>query len=159
MSTIAIIAVENTDKSIKSVICASDGYIEHTGKVLLENFNTKSKTEILISHGGLHILEAEIGKKHSFNAPREGWTWHSDYNKQLAIPKTWCRFYHRDRGDELIIDYSKNEDELLSTYNKESWAEFVYLYKDRKWYVKQNNIDTYTSLSEQLDYIEEIENN
>ena len=158
MGTISIIAIENLDKSIQSIICDSDGYIEHAGKILLENYNTKSKIAHLISHGNVHILSKEIGKKHDFNTPRKGWTWHSDYNEQTAIPKTWCKFYHRDKGDDLLIDNSKNEDTLLNTYNKESWAEFVYLYKNRKWYVKVNNVGTYSVLSEQLDYIKTLEN-
>jgi|TARA_R110001583_G_scaffold63393_1_gene185694 hypothetical protein len=157
MSTIAIIAIENTDKTINSIICSTDGYIEHTGKVLLESYNTKQRLEYLISHGSISILGSEIGKKHNFNTPREGWTWHNDYNIQTATPKNWCRFYYRDRGDELLIDNYKNEDELLNTYNEDSWAEFIYLYKDRKWYVKQNNISTYTTLSEQIDYIKSMD--
>ena len=39
MSTIAIIAIENTDKSIDAIICTSDGYIEHTGELLQKNYN------------------------------------------------------------------------------------------------------------------------
>tara|TARA_R110000823_G_scaffold211623_1_gene341879 strand:- start:380 stop:859 length:480 start_codon:yes stop_codon:yes gene_type:complete len=158
MSTIAIIAIENTDKTIQSIICSTDGYIEHTGNILLKNYNEKQRIEYLMSYGSISILGPEIGKDHDFNTPREGWTWHSNYKLLSPISKKWCRFYHRDRGDELVIDHYKNEDELLSTYNEDSWAEFVYLYKNEKWYVKQNNIDTYNILSEQLDYIETIEN-
>jgi len=158
MSTIAIIALENTDKTIKSIICSTDGYLEHTGKILIENYNAKQRTEYLISHGSISILGSEIGKKHDFKAPREGWTWHNDYNLQPPTPKTWCRFYHRDGGEELMIDHFKSEDELLTTYNKDSWAEFIYVYKNRKWHVKQNNINTYNTLSEQLNYVENIEN-
>tara|TARA_R110000824_G_scaffold307597_1_gene495094 strand:+ start:326 stop:805 length:480 start_codon:yes stop_codon:yes gene_type:complete len=158
MSTVGIIAIENIDKTIKSVMCSADSYIEYTGKILLENYNEKQRLDYLISYGSISILGPEIGKKHDFKAPREGWTWHNDYNIQTATPKNWCRFYHRDRGEELIIDHYKDEDELLNTYNDDSWAEFIYLYKNRKWYVKQNNVGTYTLLSEQLDYVKIIEN-
>ena len=158
MSTIAIIALENTDKTINSIICSTDGYTEYTGKILLENYNEKQRIEYLISHGGVSILGPEIGKKHDHNAPREGWTWHSDYNKLPSISKKWCRFYHRDGGEELMVESFKNEDELLTTYDKDSWAEFIYLYKGREWHVKQNNINIYSTLSEQLNYMEEIEN-
>tara|TARA_R110001599_G_scaffold332216_1_gene547432 strand:+ start:532 stop:1059 length:528 start_codon:yes stop_codon:yes gene_type:complete len=157
MSTIAIIALEKDDKSITSIICDSDGYTEHTGKILLENYDTKQRIEYLITHGSVSVLGPEIGKQHDFEAPREGWTWHSDYKKQTPISKKWCRFYHRDKRDELIIDNYKNEEELLSTYNNESWAEFIYIYKDKKWHVKQNNVNTYSILSEQLSYAKEIE--
>jgi hypothetical protein len=158
MSTIAIIAIENDDKSISSIVCSSDGYIEHTGKILFKNYNVKQRIEYLIAHGGISVLGPKIGEKHNFDAPREGWTWHSDYKKQTPIPKTWCRFYHRDNGDNLMIDNYKDESELLSTYNSESWAEFVYIYKNKKWYVQQNNVNTYSILSEQLNYTKEIEN-
>ena len=156
MSTIAIIAIENTDKSINSVMCASDGYIEHTGELLQKNYNTKQRIEYLISHGSISVLGSEIGKKHNFDTPREGWTWHSEYKNQTPTPNTWCRFYHRDREDDLMIEKYKNEDELLMTYSKDSWAEFIYIYKNKKWYVKQNNIDTYNILSEQINYVKEI---
>ena len=155
MSTVAIIAIENANKSIDSIVCTSDGYIEHTGELLPQKYNTKQRIEYLISHGSISVLGPEIGKKHDFNAPREGWTWHSDYKKQTPIPKEWCRFHHRDRGDDLEIDQYEDENHLLTTYGKDSWAEFVYIYKDRKWYVQQNNIDNYSILSEQIDYIKE----
>ena len=104
-------------------------YMQDELDAFVKNYNTKQRIEYLISHGSISVLGSEIGKKHNFDTPREGWTWHSEY---------------------------KNEDELLMTYSKDSWAEFIYIYKNKKWYVKQNNIDTYNILSEQINYVKEI---
>jgi len=154
MSTIGVIAVQSKNGSIKAVYNNADSYIEGVGIILHKYYNTTKKATELIKHGGISLLGSEIGEKHDFNLPREGYNWLPNYNKDTAINYKWCRFYSRDNGEELEMYNLKNEKELLNEFGKESFAEFVYLFKNNQWYVKQNNVDIYSLLFEEIEYNE-----
>ena len=100
MATIGIIAIQSKNGSIKAVYNNSDSYIEYAGVILEKYYNTTKKINELISYGGISLLGSEIGEKHDFNHPREGYTWLPGYNKDTAINHKWCRFYSRDNGEE-----------------------------------------------------------
>lgn len=86
MSTRSNIGIINTDGSVLTIYCHSDGYPSYNGKLLLNYWNTEDKVRTLLSLGDLSILGAEIGEKH-------------DFNKHDFTTK-WCRAYGRDRGEK-----------------------------------------------------------
>jgi len=182
MSTIALISIQQKDK-IQSVYCNNDGYIEHCGMILNKHYNSFNKAKELISLGSLFCLGPEIGKAHNIDLPFEHQFWHPNYDKQKSIPKTWSKFYYRDdvkllstkkkwekkhnEYKDLTIDNfiinTKNEEELFETYNLESGVEYIYLFKDNSigggypnWFVKNNNVDTYNLLKENIKYINTV---
>ena len=53
---------------------------------------------------------------------------------------------------DFIINI-KNVEELFETYTLESGVEYIYLFKNNIWYVKNNNIGTYNLLNENIKYI------
>ena len=148
------------------------------------HYNTLSKVENLISHGNLWCLGTQIGKAHDMDQPFEHQIWHPSYNKSSCTPKTWCKFYYRDeieyiknghlKGSEgrkkiensynaykdLTIDdfivNIENEEALFKTYTLESGVEYIYLFKNNNWFVKNNNVDTYNLLSENIKYINTV---
>ena len=169
MSTISLISLQQKD-NIQSIYCNSDGYIEHCGVILDKHYNTLNKVKELISYGSIFCLGQEIGKPHNIDTPFNHQFWHPQYDKQKAIPQTWSKFYYRDEikfpsplsdkketyKDLTIKDFIiniKNVEELFETYTLESGVEYIYLFKNNIWYVKNNNIGTYNLLNENIKYI------
>lgn len=120
MATRSTIACENKDYTISMVYCHWDGYLEHNGKILLENYDWL-KTQELIGLGSLSILAKDIGQKH-------------DFNEKVDC----CKFYGRDRGE-------KNT-EATEYENFDAWLqsglqqEFDYILRlDGQWYVRFND--------------------
>jgi len=125
MATRSTIAKLGKDGIIKAVYCHSDGYLEHNGKVLNEYYKDESKVDELLAHGDISSLDQNIGEKLPFN----------DY--MLFHEKKQCRFYYRDRGEDLMFNEFESDTEYLE------WAGdvangFIYLYTYGAWYVYDN---------------------
>lgn len=90
MSTRSYIGIRNPDKTTKVIYAHWDGYVEHNGRILFENYKDKEKIEALLELGDISSLAAEIapadGVEHSFDKPAEG----------VVVA------YHRDRGEDSI---------------------------------------------------------
>jgi hypothetical protein len=43
MGTRSTIAIQNADNTVTGIYCHWDGYVEHNGKILNENYTTESK--------------------------------------------------------------------------------------------------------------------
>ena len=121
MGTRSRIGVMHGDKC-KSVYCHWDGYLEHNGKMLLENYDS-SKANFLVALGDLSSLAREIdfpdGEFHSFNSPMENVT----------------VFYGRDRDDDgtdYVVDHTFEE--FLERADN-CGAEYYYIMKDGEWFV------------------------
>lgn len=101
MSTRSRIAIENQDGTVRSIYCHFDGYPEHNGAVLFENYKTQGKVESLVSLGAISFLQEEIeipeGVTHNFS------------NQQKGITVA----YHRDRGEDLCIEDHKNVEDFI----------------------------------------------
>lgn len=100
MATRSTIALEFADGTVGQVYCHWDGYLEHNGKILFENYSDPFKLRELIDIGDLSVLHANIGERH-------------DFNEQY---KDGCTFYGRDRGETGVnaryfkdfADYERN---------------------------------------------------
>ena len=137
MSTRAAIAKLNTNTNeAKLIYCHSDGYLEYTGKILNEHYNSEDKVDELLSYGDLSIINENIGEK--LDVP---------FNDYTAFAnKKQCRFYMRDRGEKnkeatnLSINnaYFQSAENALLEYSFENMdVDFVYAFDTRlqKWYV------------------------
>jgi len=133
MSTRAAIAKLNTDTNeAKLIYCHSDGYLEYTGKILNEHYNSEDKVDELLSYGDLSIINENIGEK--LDVP---------FNDYTAFAnKKQCRFYMRDRGEKNkeATDLSNTncaENALLEYGFENMDVDFVYAFDTRlqKWYV------------------------
>jgi hypothetical protein len=127
MATRSFIGKLESDGTIRAVYCHWDGYLEHNGKLLAENYRTDEKIDRLLNEGALSSLGRDIGTKHSFDELQH---------------QSHCTFYSRDRGEgieETKAEVFRNEQDFF-VGAKSNWAEFVYLWKDQKWWYKQ----TYT---------------
>lgn len=61
MGTRSTIGVLNTDGSVTAVYCHWDGYPEHNGKILIDNYTTEEKVRELIGLGSISSL-SECGE-------------------------------------------------------------------------------------------------
>ena len=149
MSTRAAIAKLNTNTNeAKLIYCHSDGYLEYTGKILNEHYNSEDKVDELLSYGDLSIINENIGEK--LDVP---------FNDYTAFAnKKQCRFYMRDRGEKnkeatnLSINnaYFQSAENALLEYSFENMdVDFVYAFDTRlqKWYV----YDNINSMGDKLD--------
>mgnify|MGYP006158969001 FL=1 len=133
MSTRAAIAKLNTNTNeAKLIYCHSDGYLEYTGKILNEHYNSEDKVDELLSYGDLSIINENIGEK--LDVP---------FNDYTAFAnKKQCRFYMRDRGEKnkeaTNLSNTNCAENALLEYGFENMdVDFVYAFDTRlqKWYV------------------------
>lgn len=119
MATRSFIGKQLPNGDIVGVYCHWDGYPEGVGKTLKAHYTDPIKVDALLTLGALSFLDAEVGEKHDFDNPRDGWT--------VA--------YHRDRGDRPIKQIAfKNSNELKRDCGVRCGAEFAYVMgKSGKW--------------------------
>ena len=150
MSTRSKIGILRKDGSVDHVYSHWDGYPEHNGVVLIENYNNINKLNELIKNGDMSILAEHIyptpDKEHSFDHEK---------GRQDDV----CLFYNRDRGEDWKHTNprtSKSLDRFIQDC-KLSDCEFAYLYDEDKkeWlfssipYGKESDMD-FCSLKDEL---------
>ena len=143
MATRSAIAKLGKDGIIKSVYCHSDGYLEYNGKILNEYYKDESKVDELLAHGDISSLNKNIGVKIDF----------MDY--ELRAKNEQCRFYHRDRGEDLMFNEFESDIEYIEWANDVANG-FIYLYAFGAWYVYDNGfVRTYGRASHKFVELEE----
>lgn len=107
MATRSNIGYIDSNGKIRVVYCHSDGYPEHNGKVLSQNYTDPAKVKELVELGDMSFLDSSI----------EG-----------------TEFYGRDRGESYVDAVTYNDaDEWL---DEAGWIEYFYLYTpERLWEV------------------------
>lgn len=126
MSTRSMIGKLQDDGQVRCIYSHHDGYIEHVGEVLAGHYTDPAKIDALLDLGDISALYEEIGEKHDFDR---------DPYKPDPHP-TWTLAYGRDRGEENVAAKTMPLDEYWALMENGSWAEFLYLYQDGAWWVK-----------------------
>jgi len=109
MSTNSAISMKLDNGQLKAVYCHWDGYPSHNGMLLKRYYNTKEKVEELLTFGDISSLADCVEN---------------------------CEFYHRDRGEKLIISQLANLEIFHSLYylsGKFSTAEYIYVFDHEEW--------------------------
>lgn len=133
MGTRSDIIVECADGKFHCIYCHWDGYLSHNGQILFDHYTTQAKCEALVALGDISLLKAEIGVKHSFDAPPL-----SDKAAREAYDAKYANMttaYHRDRGEKLNITVG---DTLQAVWpGEDTWTEFIYVWRKDpgKWFV------------------------
>jgi len=121
MSTRCVIGKKTKD-GYEAIYSHWDGYPEKPGVgwMLRKYYKNPAKINKLISLGSISSLGKEIGRKHSFNKPHEGWT--------VA--------YHRDRGEPWKDTKPQKFKTLqaLKDFKDAGWTEYLYVYEKGKWH-------------------------
>ena len=138
MATRSTIAKLGKDGIIKSVYCHSDGYLEHVGRVLDGHYRDESKVDELLEHGDISSLNENIGVKLPFH----------DY--MSFHEKKQCRFYHRDRGEDLMFNEFESDIEYIEWAKDSCNAEYIYMFAFGAWYVYDDDVGKFIELEEAL---------
>ena len=125
MATRSTIAKLSKDGIIKAVYCHNDGYLDYNGKMLNEHYKDESKVDELLAHGDISSLNENIGVKLDFNVYK------------LFYENEQCKFYHRDRGEDLMFNEFESDIEYIEWANEVANG-FIYLYAYGYWYVYDN---------------------
>tara|TARA_R100001440_G_scaffold12246_3_gene21592 strand:- start:4324 stop:4782 length:459 start_codon:yes stop_codon:yes gene_type:complete len=110
MATRSEIAIENADGSIKSVYCHSDGYIKYLGVMLKKHYNNFDKASSIINENDCSVLKPTIKQS---------------------------RFYNSWRGEDTKSKHFPNEYTFMKYFQKDIFAEYIYLFKDDQWHVSK----------------------
>lgn len=117
MGTHATVSIK-TNERIRTIYCHYDGYLSSLGRVLLEHYTTEERINELIDFGDASSIYKNLcpleDSEHSFLYPQ----------------KDTCVFYHRDRGEDLVIKKYASETSLLHN----GGMEYNYLFRDGEWY-------------------------
>ena len=125
MATRSIIA-KLDEKGVEAIYCHSDGYLEHTGKILDQHYQDEEKVDELLAQGDASIIDENIGEKIKFN----------DFKSRITNKQ--CVFYARDRGEKPSSRQPitlEDDIALLEFAEKACDAQYVYLYAFGYWYV------------------------
>lgn len=150
MATRSTIALEFADGTVQQVYCHWDGYLDHNGRILFENYRDPFKLRELIDLGDLSSLRPNVGTQHPFSYIGEMDA--AEYDKLYG---DMCTFYGRDRG-ETSVEAKKFKD--FEDYKaNHQYEEYEYiLRKDGNWYVDQYG-KGYTLLAEAIECMDEEE--
>ena len=110
MSTRSEIAIENKDKSISSIYCHSDGYLEYNGQILNNHYNSYEHALSIIKQNDCSSLEETIEESRFYN------TWRNEDTKAKNFDSEW---------------------HFMEEFGHNIFAEYIYLFKDDKWYVSE----------------------
>lgn len=135
MATRSTIAIELADGKVKQVYCHWDGYLDHNGKLLVENYDTPEKIEALLAHGDISSLGTCVGERHPFDTYDKSKLSAEDLAlAERAEAEGWTLYYGRDRGEEgTKARVYKNYAEYR---NKAQFEEYNYCFRNGAWEVE-----------------------
>ena len=126
MATRSTIAIK-TEDGIKAIYCHWDGYVDHNGRILKDNYVDAEQINALIDLGDLSSLSTQIGEKH-------------DFDDRSTHKDEWCTYYGRDRGEDCPATVYPTIAEWVEGY-AESWCEYFYLFDGQDWIVSNGKKD------------------
>ena len=134
MATRSTIALEFADGTVQQVYCHWDGYLDHNGKILFENYKDPFKLRDLIDLGDISSLGPNIGEQHSFEIP--GTYGSPEYVAESERRQQITTFYGRDRNETGVG--AKTFKDFADYKDNHQYEEYEYiLRKDGNWYVSQ----------------------
>lgn len=142
MSTRSNIAIEDMETGeVRAIYCHSDGYLEGVGQTLLTHWTDRAKLDELIALGDISTLGEEIGTKHNFDYYGHFYDIYKTkggHEAMYADPefqrlRRMVLAYHRDRGDQDTDASIYPSVEAYYESGAESWAEYLYLYRQGVW--------------------------
>lgn len=115
-----------------SIYCHWDGYVEHNGRILFDNYTDEAKVRELISLGDMSVLRKDIGVKHFFSNPH---AYKSEaYNAYEAEFGDMCVFYGRDRDETNTGPATDASYEDFLSRVDNCGGEYFYIFKDGVWF-------------------------
>lgn len=123
MSTRSNIAIEGADGSIKVIYCHFDGYLEHVGKILHENYKTTVLVDTLVSGGDMSALGKTPGECEYYK-DREGEKWEDVKPQQYDTTKEYFDTLVDDVFIEYIYIFDINTKEWRVSYCRQPFNQY-----------------------------------
>lgn len=111
MSTRCRIAIKNNDGSYKSIYCHHDGYPSGVGHILKNYYTKKKKIGQLLALNDISSLGETL-----------------DYESTID--------YNRFRDEDTHSEISETLEDLI-ILSKECWAEYLYIFENNDWTIKE----------------------
>lgn len=120
MSTRSFIGYVDEDGDIHAIYCHFDGYLEGVGFTLVDHYRKFDKVRKLVSLGAIDSLHPNLSRgEHTVAFDR-------DLGNESGI----------NIGD-LLSTHLFNTEKKYTEYAYEHNAEYVYLFKNNKWYYNE----------------------
>ena len=152
MGTRSTIALEFADGTVEQVYCHWDGYLEHNGKILFENYSDPFKLRDLIDQGAISSLGINIGEKHPFSPHGEG----NAAAYDAAVKAGATTFYGRDRSETGVS--AKKFKNFTDYVLNHAYEEYEYILRNVEgkatWFVAEHS-NRYVPLAEAFNNIKE----
>lgn len=136
MSTRATICfLDEKNKLLTTAFCHFDGYIQHTGKILKDNYSTPEKAFELVDNGAMNSIKENINDI-VFKSSLDAFAWSREYGKNYVY---------------LI----ENEEFKLITNNKENlpFQDIIYVFYKNEWlYFNTSDFDSENQYLQHLDW-------
>lgn len=135
MATRSAIGVAYGDV-IKAVYCHWDGYVSNNGRILQENYDRPTASN-LIALGDISSLRPEIGVEHPFSR-FDSEISDAEYQRLYGDMTT---FFHRDRGEENAKDWKvfDTAEQFVEHFDGCGCEYFYIMGNDNEWYVNAYN--------------------
>lgn len=116
MSTHAAIIVPHPEGGWQGIYVHSDGYLEHTGRLIARHYQDGDSARAIVALGDLSALGERLEPKgpHSYFKPEPGTT--------VA--------YHRDRGEDLVIRKGPTVEHLVAQFEANG---HIYVWNGAGW--------------------------
>lgn len=128
MSTRSKIGIIRLDGTVDHIYCHWDGYPEHNGYILFNNYSNINKLNELIKNGDMSILN-----EHIFPVPDKPHNFGSLDESQDDV----CIFYNRERNEDWKHTCPKTSKDIYRFINecRMSDCDYAYLFDERnnKW--------------------------
>ena len=123
MSTRSKIGILRKDGTVDHIYCHWDGYPEHNGCILYNDYNNINKINSLIKNGDMSLL-----REHIFPNPTKPHNFEFNEEKQDDV----CLFYNRDRGEDWKHTCPRTSESLNRFIDqcRLSDCEYAYLYDE-----------------------------
>jgi len=121
MGTRSFITIKHKDNTYSGVYCHWDGYPEHNGKILKEDYQARSKVVDLIDGGDMSSLKTKTTWESTFQD--------DDYNNTREEQPLY--YFERGETDEDTI-YPKHftNHQKMYKYAKNCGCEYIYTFDD-----------------------------
>lgn len=118
MATRSFIALKHSDDTFSGVYCHWDGYPEHNGKVLRDEYTDRNKIVDLLDGGDISSLKTD-----------------HDWDRN---PMPAGVLYYADRGEQHDVQHFQSVVDLEDTA-RGMGCEYLYVYDESKWICEDLN--------------------
>lgn len=124
MATRSTIWTLNNDGTYDGIYCHNDGYVEHNGVILLENYRTQKQVRDLINDGSHSVLSTDHRQKLSYSEKEASPCTGPEYKNMPAnqVKFKFEEYNYFFMGDEWIFfEHTRDEDDRRATDSEDNY--------------------------------------